>query len=186
MAICKFYNTKQGCAPPGGECSHEHVLYCTNSLCEGAAAKTHTLKTCGRKGGGGHEAFIAKQKAKAIAAKAVVKETTKPLPSSGESAVAELKKAKNAIGEILYKQVQSFLKDDDNAGYKAVMMSFPISLPCDRIAGKTVGMLLEGLDLSELIQLKDNKPELQNYVVEAIEVLHQHELDSEIEKPVDK
>lgn len=186
MPICQFFNSPKGCKPPSGECSREHVRYCTNPLCEGAAAKTHPFEVCGRKGGGGHEAFIAKKKEKAIAAKAVAKEATKPSPSSGESAVAELNKAKNAIGEILYTQVQSFLKDDDNAGYKAVMMSFPISLPCDRIAGKTVGMLLEGLDLSELIKLRDNKPELQNYVVEAIEVLHKHELDSQIEKPVDK
>jgi hypothetical protein len=183
MTICKFFNTQKGCAPPSGECSHEHVLYCTNELCAGAAAKTHTLKTCGRKGGGGHEAFIAQKKAKAIAAKAVAK----PSPSSGEAeAVNEVKKAKNAIGEILYTQVQSLLTDDDNAGYKAVMKDFPISLPSERIAGKVVGMLLEGLDLTELIQLKTDKTALQERVVDAVEVLYQHELDNEIEKPVDK
>lgn len=183
MPICKFFNTQKGCAPPGGECSHEHVLYCTNELCSGAAAKTHTLKTCGRKGGGGHEAFIAKKKAKAIAEKAVAK----PSPSSGEAdAVNELKKAKNAIGEILYKQVQSFLTDDDNAGYKAIMQDFPINLPPERIAGKVVGMLLEGLDLTELIQLKIDKTVLQERVIEAVDMLHQHELSNEIEKPADK
>lgn len=186
MPICKFFNTKQGCAPPGGECSHEHVLYCTNELCAGPAAKTHTLKTCGRKGGGGHEAFVAKKKEQAIAAKAVVKEATKPSLSSEESAVTELKNAKNAIGEILYTQVQSFLTDDDNAGYKAITQDFPINLPPQRIAGKVVGMLLEGLDLTELIQIKTDTNSLQKRVVEAVDVLHQHELASEIKKPVDK
>jgi hypothetical protein len=162
------------------------VLYCDNPLCQGGAAQTHTLATCGRKGGGGHEAFIAKKREKAMAAKAAIKEAAKLSPSSGESAVAELKKAKNAIGEILYKQVQSFLRDNDSAGYKAIMADFPVSLPCDRIAGKTVGMLLEGLDLSELIELKDNTAALSERIVEAVDVLHQYELASKIEKPVDK
>lgn len=170
MPICKFYNSRHGCAPPGGECPHEHVLYCTNELCVGAAAKTHTLDACGRKGGGGHEAFIAQKRVQAMAAKAVIKE--------------KLKKAKNAICENLYPQVKSVLTDNDNAGYKALMEMFPIDLSLDRVPGKVVGMLLEGLNIDELTQLNTDFDLLKEHIIEAVVVLYKDKLVSK--KPTDQ
>ena len=170
MLICKFYNSEHGCELPAGNCSRKHVPYCTNPLCEGAAAKTHTFDACGRKGGGGHEAFIAKKREKAMAAKAVIKE--------------ELKKAKIAICEKLYPQVKSVLTDDDNAGYNALMEAFPIDLPLDRVPGKVVGMLLEGLNLDELTQLNTDFDLLKKHIIDAVVLLYEHKLASE--KPTDQ
>ena len=78
--------------------------------------------------------------------------------------------AKNAIGEVLYKKVLTILTEDDNAGYNQVIKDFPISLPPERVAGKTVGMFLEGLDLEELIKLTTDATELNTRMVEAVEV----------------
>jgi hypothetical protein len=82
--LCKFFNSPAGCAPPTGKCAHKHVLYCTNPLCEGASAKTHTIANCGRKGGGAHEEFIASKKAAAMAAKA------KKAPTEASDAAKEV------------------------------------------------------------------------------------------------
>jgi hypothetical protein len=178
---CKFYNTEKGCRSNEEDCGHPHVLYCTNEICVKAGKQhTHTHATCGQKGGGAHEEFIAKKRETSMAEKAKKKaaETANvvtPVPVPNNTAAAELALAKNTVGEILYKQVLSFLTDDDNAGYKVIMECFPISLPPERIAGKTVGMLLEGLDLSELFTLKTDKASLQERVTEAVEVLHNYE-----------
>jgi hypothetical protein len=173
---CKFYNTAKGCRSNEEDCGHPHVLYCTNEICVKAEKQfTHTHATCGQKGGGAHEAFIAKkreasmaEKAKKKAAEAAKPETPAPNPSY------ELAKAKSTVGEILYKQAMSILTDDDNAGYNQVMKDFPVELPANRLAGKLVGMLLEGLDLDELINLTTNPTELNGRMVEGVEVLYEH------------
>jgi len=72
MSLCKFFNSPTGCRV-AAKCGHRHLLYCTNPLCEGAAAKTHTLETCGRIGGGGHKVWIEKKREEAIAKKAAAK-----------------------------------------------------------------------------------------------------------------
>jgi hypothetical protein len=172
MLICKFYNSRYGCKLPAGKCLHEHVRYCTNELCVGAAAKTHTLDACGRKGGGGHDAFIAEKRVKAMAAKAVIKE--------------ELRKAKNAICENLYPQVVSVLTDNNDAGYKALMEMFPIDLTLDRFPGKVVGMLLDGLNLDELTQLNTDVDLLKEHIIEAVVVLYLYKNKLASEKPTDQ
>jgi hypothetical protein len=102
------------------------------------------------------------------AAEAAKPETPAPNPSH------ELAKAKSTVGEILYKQAMSILTDNDNAGYNQVMKDFPMELPANRLAGKLVGMLLEGLDLDELINLTTTPAELNERMAEGVEVLYAH------------
>jgi hypothetical protein len=73
MSLCKYFNLPTGCNRDAAKCGHRHELYCTNPLCEGAAAKTHTLETCGRIGGGGHKDWIKRKREEAMAAKAAAK-----------------------------------------------------------------------------------------------------------------
>jgi len=170
---CKFYNSEKGCRSDEEKCGHPHVLYCTNTLCEGAAAKTHSLETCGRKGGGAHEAFIAKKREASMAEKAKKKatEVAKPETPAPEPS-HQLAKAKSTVGEILYKQAMSILTDNDNAGYNQVIKDFPMELPANRLAGKLVGMFLEGLDLDELITLTTDTTEINERMAEGVEVLY--------------
>jgi len=171
---CKFYNSEKGCRSTEEKCGHSHVPYCTNEICVKAEKQhTHTYATCGQKGGGAHEAFIAEkrkasmaEKAKKKAAEAAKPETPAPQPSN------ELVKAKNILGEKLYKQVMSILTDNDDAGYNQVKKDFPMELPANRLAGKLVGMFLEGLELHELISLSDDTAELNERMVEGVEVLY--------------
>jgi hypothetical protein len=173
---CKFYNSEKGCRSNEDECGHPHVLYCTNEICVKVVKQhTHTHATCGQKGGGAHEAFIAKKREASMAEKAKKKAAEAVEQKPVNNAANELAKAKNAIGEVLYKKVLTILTEDDNAGYNQVIKDFPISLPPERVAGKTVGMFLEGLDLEELIKLTTDATELNTRMVEAVEVLHQHE-----------
>jgi hypothetical protein len=179
---CKFYNTEKGCRSEEDKCGHPHVLYCTNEICVKAEKQhTHTRATCGQKGGGAHEAFIAKKREASMAEKAKKKAEAKPETAASESS-DQLAKAKNILGEKIYKQVTSFLTDDDNAGYNKVTKDFPVDLPANRLAGKIVGMLLEGLDLEELINLVTNATELAERMAEAVGVLHTHKT---LEKPAE-
>jgi len=160
MRICKFFNSEKGCRSTEEKCGHSHVLYCTNEICVKAEKQhTHTHATCGQKGGGAHEAFIAKKKEAAMAEKAKKREAEAP--------------AKNAIGEVLYTQVLSNLTDNDNAGYKQVLTDFPVEFPVDKLAGKIVGMFLEGLNIEELNELTTMATELNERMVEAVNLLHE-------------
>lgn len=172
---CKFYNSEKGCRSSEEKCGHSHVLYCTNEICVKAEKQhTHTHATCGQKGGGAHEAFIAKKREASMAEKAKKKAADAAKPVAEPVSSNELAKAKSTVGEILYKQAMSILTDNDNAGYNQVMKDFPLELPADRLAGKIVGMLLEGLDLDDLIKLTTTATELNERMAEAVDVLYEH------------
>ena len=172
MRICVHFNTKKGCTPPSGNCSFEHVLYCTNPLCEGASAKTHTLAVCGRKGGGAHEAYIAAKREESMAAKAAKK------AKEAAEAVTEVKPpeegaTKFSIQEKLYEQIYGAFTEKPDS-YKTLMEMYPLDLPPNRVAGKIVGMLGEGLELDELNGLTTDHTERNKLMIEALDVLLQH------------
>jgi hypothetical protein len=81
--------------------------------------------------------------------------------------------AKNAIGEVLYTQVLSNLTHNDSAGYKQILTDFPVEFPVDKLAGKIVGMFLEGLNIEELNELTTMATELNERMVEAVNLLHE-------------
>jgi hypothetical protein len=174
---CKFYNTEKGCRSDQEKCGHPHVRYCTNPLCEGAAAKTHSLETCGRKGGGAHEAFIAKKREVSMAEKAKKKamEVAKPEASAPDPSTA-LEKAKHTLGDAVYKKALFVLTNNDSEGYNKVMEDFPLDLTAERLTGKIVGMLLEGLEFDELFKLatSPSTEELEEYMAHATDVLYKH------------
>lgn len=152
--ICKYFNLKPGCNKEG--CLHPHVPYCTNEICINAMKQhTHTLETCGQKGGGGHAAFIEKKRAAAMAEKAKTK----------AAAVTE-------YGQPLYDQVLAVLTADDNLGYNEVIKLFPMELEPNRLAGKVVGMFLDGLNHNELDELATMAAELNVRMLEAIQLIH--------------
>lgn len=152
--ICKYFNSKSGCNKEG--CLHSHVPYCTNEICINAKKQhTHTLETCGQKGGGGHAAFIEKKRAAAMAEKAKKKAAT----------VTE-------YGQPLYDKVLAALTADDNLGYNEAIKLFPVELEPNRLAGKIVGMFLDGLNHDELNELVTMTEELNARMLEAIQLIH--------------
>ena len=159
--ICKYFNLKSGCNKEG--CLHPHVPYCTNEICINAKKQhTHTLETCGQKGGGGHTAFIEKKRAAAMAEKAKKK----------AAAVTE-------HGQPLYDQVLAVLTADDNLCYNAVIERFPVGLEPNRLAGKIVGMFLDDLNHDELNELATITAELNVRMLEAIQLIHGDKKETE-------
>jgi hypothetical protein len=166
------FNTKKGCTPPSGNCSFEHVHYCTNPLCEGASAKTHTLATCGRKGGGAHEAFIAAKREASMAAKAA-KKAKEAAEAVTEAKPPEEGATKFSIQEKLYEQIYGAFTENPDT-YNTLMELYPLDLPSNRVAGKIVGMLGEGLELDELNGLITDHAERNKLMLEALDVLLQN------------
>jgi len=168
MRICIHFNTPKGCVPPSGECKFEHVLYCTNPLCEGASAKTHTHATCGRKGGGGHDAFIAAKRKEAMAAKKAKKPKEAEAVTEGPTKIDIL--------EELYKLVLTSFVANKSDGYSAVTDLYPFALAFtpEKLAGKIVGMLHEGLEQDEIVELTVDGPQRETRILEALDVLQMH------------
>ena len=171
MRICSHFNTEKGC-PRNGDCKFEHVLYCINELCAGATAKTHTHAACGRKGGGAHEAFIAKKREISMAEKAAkkAKEAAAAVPEVKPSDVGA---AKIAILEKLYELYHSsFIENTES--YNTLIEMYPLDLPPNRLAGKVVGMLGEGLEDKELVGLLTDNTERNKLLMDALELLIKH------------
>jgi hypothetical protein len=167
------FNTERGCSPPSGKCNFEHVFYCTNPLCEGASAKTHTLANCGRKGGGAHDTYIAAKREESMAAKAA-KKAMKAAEAVQEAKPPKEGATKFSIQSELFNQIYgSFIDNPDT--YKTLMEIYPLNLPPDRMAGKIVGMLGEGLDLDELNGLTTDHVERNKLMMEALDVLVKHQ-----------
>ena len=72
---------------------------------------------------------------------------------AGQLAMASKEQRKNMIGEKLYTQIQRTHAS---------------------LAGKITGMLLEGMEDSELLHLLETQSELDSRISEAIDVLEQH------------
>jgi hypothetical protein len=161
-ALCKHYNTPEGCKKSVEECSYKHALYCTNEICV-TAKKTHThsLEQCGQKGGGAHEAFIAEKRKVSMAEKEKKK-------AEKAAVAAKIEEEKIAVCEQLFPLVEKILEEGGTEGMKEFLTTPPT-------AGKMVGMFKEGFDLDDLIQLTNDPDRLNEAMAEAFGVLLDHQ-----------
>jgi hypothetical protein len=184
--LCRFFNLPKGCQPKKGVvCGFRHEKYCDVPGCKNP--QNHITDECGKfdirlakaelPQRQAHLDFIAEKRVKSMAEKAKKKaaEAAKPEASAPDPSTA-LEKAKHTLGDAVYKKALSILKNNDSEGYNKVMEEFPLDLTAERLTGKIVGMLLEGLEFDELFKLatSPSTEELEEYMAHATDVLYKH------------
>jgi len=164
---CKFYNSESGCKNQADMCSHRHVDFCTNKLCtESNKHHTHTLLSCGRKGGGSHANYIAKKKEQAILEKKP--EVEEPPREDFDSVRKRLILEVDTVAacELLYVKVKEILDTSDGVAEK--------EFGVNPTPGKIVGMFKSGLSLKDLHEMLEDPKILTDRMVEAYEVIAKH------------
>ena len=159
MPLCKYFNEKGGCRSEGA-CKFEHNKYCTNDICVNAGKQhTHTFTSCGQKGGGGHAAFIAKKREKAMAEKAEKK-----------AAIDAARLPKLAVLEQIFPLVLAILTES----IESLQQKYTIGSDPNALAQKIVGMIADAHTLQELMNLLTNTSGMGELVQNACKSISDH------------
>jgi hypothetical protein len=138
--LCKYFN-EGGCLKK--DCMFVHEKSCTNKICVDAGKQhTHTFASCGQKGGGGHDVFIAKKREKAMAEKAAKR-----------AAIDAARLPKVAVLEQIYPLVHAIMVER----IQALREKYTIGPDPDAVSQKIVGMIADAHTIEELMNLLTNQ-----------------------------
>ena len=118
-----------------------------------------------------HNDFIAAKRVKDMAKRAAVK--AKKAAEAAEAKPPDEGAMRLSAQEKLYAQYVEAFTHDENS-YKTLMEMYPLDLPAEKLAGKLVGMLGEGLEVRELCQMTMDHARRNEVMLEALEILVEH------------
>jgi hypothetical protein len=171
-------------------CKFVHVP-CKNPACIAAGKQnTHDDDKCGvldpsrspEEQRQAHKDFIAAKREASMAAKAAKKAKAAEAAEAKPPEVAPAASDKPpditgamrlAAQEKLYAQYVEAFTHDENS-YKTLMEMYPLDLPAEKLAGKLVGMLGEGLEVRELYKMTVDSARRNEVMLEALDILVEH------------